>query len=72
MTLVLRPEKRSKVTRKTQSHSTSCLKIPFHPYQPTFGHDDVFFFFLFIFYFFIFFFLNRVRCSTPTPQTIEI
>ena len=55
VTLVLRPEKRSKVTCKTQSHSTSCLKIPFHPYQPTFGHDEVCFFFDFWFFIFLFF-----------------
>ena len=41
----------------------TCLKIPFHPYQPTFGRDESFFFF--------FFFLNFVR-SSPQPQNIKI
>ena len=24
-------------------HMVICLKIPFHPYQPTFGRDEIFF-----------------------------
>ena len=26
-------------------HMVKCLKIPFHPNQPTFGRDEVYFFF---------------------------
>ena len=44
-----------------------CLKIPFHPNQPTFGRDKVYFFFFFLFFFLIF-----VRSSFPKPQNIEI
>ena len=36
---------------------------PFHPNQPTFGHDEVYF---------SFFFPNFVRSSSPKPQNIEI
>ena len=65
-----------------------CLKIPFHPNQPIFGHNEVYFFFsffsfffLFFFlfflffllsFFFLFFFLIFVRSSSPKPQHIEI
>ena len=46
-----------------------CLKIPFHPSQPTFGRDEVYFFFFSFFSFF--FFLNFVRSSSPKPQHIK-
>ena len=36
-----------------------CLKTLFHPYQPTFGSDEVFFF------------LNHA-CSSPKPENIKI
>ena len=42
------------------------LKIPFYPYQRTFGHDEFFFS-----CFFFLFFLNLV-CSSPKPQHIDI
>ena len=49
-----------------------CLKISFHPNQPTFGCDEVFsFFFLFFPFLSFFFFLNFVRPSSPKPQNIE-
>ena len=48
-------------------HIVVCLKIPFHPNQPTFGRDEVHFFFFFLFFFLIF-----VRSSSPKPQNIEI
>ena len=48
-------------------HTVICLKIPFHPNQPTFGRDEVFSFF-----FPLFFFLNFVRSSCPKPQNNEI
>ena len=38
----------------------------FHPNQPIFGRDEVYFFF------FLFFFLIFVRSSSPKPQHIEI
>ena len=40
-----------------------CLKIRFHPNQPTFGRDEVFFFFVFV---------NFVRSFSPKPQNMEI
>ena len=52
-----------------------CLKIPFHPNQPTFGRDEVYFFFSFFPFFSLFsffFFLIFVRSSSPKPQNIEI
>ena len=48
-------------------HMVVCLKIPFHPNQPTFGRNEVYFFFFFLFFFLIF-----VRSSSPKPQNIEI
>ena len=46
-------------------HMVICLKIPFHPNQPTFGRDEVYFFVSF------FFFLIYVRSSSPKPQHIR-
>ena len=43
--------------------STSGLKITFHPYQSTFGRDEIFSFF---------FFLNLVRFSSPKPQNLKM
>ena len=78
-----------KVWRKKRSHSTMaqvwqkifhmvmCLKIPFHPYQPTFGCDEVFFFFFFffwflsLFFFFFFFFLPKSCRPTLFSQTTK-
>ena len=51
-------------------HMVVCLKMPFHPNQPTFGRDEVFL--LFFLFFSFFFFLIFVRSSFPKPQTIEI
>ena len=56
-------------TAKNISHGCSlCLKIPFHPNQPTFGRDEVDFFFLFFFFFFLIF----VCSSSSKSQNIEI
>ena len=77
--LVLEPENRpSSLTYKAVSvknglsttkifHRVVCLKIPFHPNQPTFGRDEVFFLFFSFFFFLIF-----IRSSSPKPQNIEI
>ena len=63
VTLVLGPENRPASWRKKRSQLKTaqmrqkifnivvCLKIPFHPNQPTFGRDEVYF------YFFPFFFI---------------
>ena len=61
----LKPHKVNKQIKQQQNGATVCLKIPFHPNQPTFGRDEVHFFFSF------FFFLTFVR-SSPKPQNIEI
>ena len=75
VTLVLRSENRPDSWRKKRSHSKTaevrrktihvvvCFKILFHPYQPTFGHDEVYFFFcfFFVFLFLSFFFLFNSR-----------
>ena len=54
MTLVLEPEncpaslaKKSGISQKRKKifHMVVCLKIPFHPNQPTFGRDEVSFLF---------------------------
>ena len=50
-------------------------RLPFHPNQPTFGRDEVYFFFssfFFFLFFSFFFFLIFVRSSSPKPQHIEI
>ena len=56
----------SKIDQVRQNifHMVICFVIPFKPYQPTFGHDKLFFFFLF-------FFLNIVLSSSK-PQNIEV
>ena len=76
VTLVLGPKNRPKSLAKKPSqsktaevqqktfHTVICRKIPFHPNQPTFGRDEVFFLFFF-------FFLILVR-SSPKPQNIKI
>ena len=70
-------QKRLKYGKKI-FHMVICLKTSFHPNQPTFGCDEVYFFFFlffpFISFFFIsffsfFFFLIFVRSSSPKPQT---
>ena len=48
-------------TAKNISHDYMSFKIPFHPNQPTFGRDEIFFFF----------FLNLERSSSK-PQNIEV
>ena len=67
VTSVLEPETAPQVWRKKRSqsktaqvrqklfHMVICLKIPFHPNQPAFGRDEVYFFFFS--FFFLFFFL---------------
>ena len=45
-------------------HTVICLKIPFYPYQPSFGPNEVYFFFFLSFPFFpvfSFFFILKVR-----------
>ena len=51
-------------------HMFVCLEIPFHPNQPTFGLDEIFFL-SFCLFFPLFFFLIFVR-SSPKPQNIKI
>ena len=74
MTLVLEPENRhASLAKRSQSKTAQvrqkifrmvvCLKIPFHPNQPTFGRDEVYFFL---------FFLIFVRSFSPKPHDIEI
>ena len=62
VTLVLEPKTAPQVWRKKRSqsktalvrqkifHMVVCLKIPFHPNQPTFGRNEVYFFFFFLFF----------------------
>ena len=58
-------QKRFKYGKKI-FHRVVCLKIPFHPNQPTFGRNV-----RFISFFSFFLFLIFVR-SSPKPQHIEI
>ena len=71
MTLVLGPENCPKnLAKKAVSFKNGkkyftwlyAFKIPFHPNQPTFERDEIFFFF----------FLNLERSSSPKPQNIEV
>ena len=76
---VLEPETAPQVCRKKRSqsktaevrqkifHMVVCLKMPFHPNQPTFGCDEVHFFFFSFFFFLIF-----LCSSSPKPQNMEI
>ena len=76
---ILEPKTAQQVWRKKRSqsktaqvrqkifHGIVCLKMPFHPNQPTFGRDEVYFFFFSFFFFLIF-----VRSSSPKPQNMEI
>ena len=56
-----RSESKTALVRQKIFHMVVCLKIPFHPNQPTFGRDEIFF--SFFYFFFPFFFLIFVRSS---------
>ena len=62
VTSVLEPKTATQVWRKKRSHSKTawvwqkifraviCLKIPYHPNQPTFGRNEILFLFFFFFF----------------------